>query len=531
MNIRVSTIGAAAAAVVMAMFATVVVAQEALRIVSPQDGQEFTANSVAQVRWVGGDSSWRMRLSIIDLTRWAVVDNSLLENEDNDGAAALPLPATLICGRTYQFYIEEMGKSVWTYGPKFTVRCQAPSSAPSSGPEPGPMGGPNGPQGPGPGPVPPPPPPRAPQANAPAPNNAYTPPANGEAGKPDNRIKLCGEVHNETYDIRDTVELLIGADGGFTGSVTIGAKLVGSGAFRGTRQGTNCQGATDELTFQGTCTADRFTGRYTIRGQVGTMEASTGACRGGQPARAPAQAPYQAPAQVPPRPAPAPPYQAPAAAPAPAAASKLCGTVHNETYNITETIEMTLTPGAPFAGNLNIGARLYGSGPFQGTRNGANCQASTGDLTFQGTCSATRFSGRYSIRGQVGTMEMSAAGCNGGAQPPPPQAYNPPRPAPPQAAPAPASKLCGMVHNETYNISETVEMTMAPGGGFSGNLSIGARLYGSGPFQGTRNGGQCQATGGPLTFQGTCGPDRFNGRYTINGQSGTMDVSAANCRN
>ena len=394
-------------------------------------------------------------------------------------------------------------------------------------------------------------------------------------------LKFCGVIHNETYNKTDTVTMTLAAASGFSGDINIGASLWGSGAFQGTRQGSQCQGGNFQLKFQGTCTGDGFHGRYQFGGgsQVGTIDVTTGACPDaprfqipltplpppqpgphtpltpGQPGQTPGQPGGQpgatdqgpAPGQGPGPKTPSwPPVTQPPSPPAipPPPAAKLCGRIHNETYDKTDTATITLDPGGGFSGYLSLGASLWGSGPFHGTRQGDHCRGATPQVTFEGTCTGDSFHGRYVFNGsQVGTIDADAGACPGAPrQPGPPQPrpapapppgppappFNPPPPTPPQPQIAP--KLCGRVHNQTVSVSDTVTLTLNPGGGFSGNLNVGAALWGSGRFQGTRNGDQCQGATSQIKFQGTCTATSFHGTYVFNGsQVGTIDADAANC--
>ena len=202
-------------------------------------------------------------------------------------------------------------------------------------------------------------------------------------------------------------------------------------------------------------------------------------------------------------------------------------------------MRITLDPGGGFSGRIDIGASLYGSGHFHGTRNGNDCQAVSDDghLRFQGACTDTSFTGRYTIDGQQGTLSVGV--CPDWTPPPPPgpvpDPFVPPKPIPPEPVIAP--KLCGRVHNETKHFEDSIMFKLTPGGGFSGRVDIGAGLYGSGDFHGTRNGDHCEGAtnDGHLRFQGTCTADSFTGTYTVDGlygappQSGTMQLDADSC--
>jgi hypothetical protein len=102
--------------------------------------------------------------------------------------------------------------------------------------------------------------------------------------------------------------------------------------------------------------------------------------------------------------------------------------------------------------------------------------------------------------------------------------------APSSPPPLQAGRFCGTIHNTTYDIRQPAVMTVRPGPGFEGELTIGASLIGGGPFSGTREGGLCKAaTSGGVVFQGACPTSSYSGAYEIQGQKGTMNLTAAGC--
>lgn len=233
--------GLAAVAIPMAVLGGVTIAQTPLSIASPGGKPTFTADAVIPVRWSGGPPGGVVKVQLIDLTAWRVIADGA--PQPNTGAVSYRLPSNLPCGRNYQFYVEDVPRTQWTYGGDFTLACGS----------------------------------AAPGAVRPAPTPQPAPTQPPTAGQ-----RLCGTIHNETYNVSETVEIVLAPGRPFEGSLNIGAKLFGSGAFRGTRQGMTCQGSTAELQFQGTCTGERFSGRYTIRGQVGRMDVSANACPAGR---------------------------------------------------------------------------------------------------------------------------------------------------------------------------------------------------------------------------------------------------------
>jgi hypothetical protein len=67
------------------------------------------------------------------------------------------------------------------------------------------------------------------------------------------------------------------------------------------------------------------------------------------------------------------------------------------------------------------------------------------------------------------------------------------------------------------------------GPGSGGTCGASCCAYGSTAFTGTLNGTQCNATGQPTSFKGTCTASSMNLTYNTDGQTGTMQLSTQNC--
>jgi len=88
----------------------------------------------------------------------------------------------------------------------------------------------------------------------------------------------------------------------------------------------------------------------------------------------------------------------------------------------------------------------------------------------------------------------------------------------PQAAMAPT--MCGTIHNDTIRQqgNSTLTLTVSPGPGFNGTMTIGSGLEGGTErFTGQRNAGNCEALSSTdhIHLTGSCGPAGFTGIYTV----------------
>jgi hypothetical protein len=113
----------------LASYSTPAVAQAPFVITSPPAGSILSAGQTVTVLWTGGDPAWSVNVLLIDATAFTVVAG-VAGSIPNSGMVDWTFPSILPfdgpCGRTYQFYVENVQRTSWVYGPIFTVVCGIP---------------------------------------------------------------------------------------------------------------------------------------------------------------------------------------------------------------------------------------------------------------------------------------------------------------------------------------------------------------------------------------------------------------------
>jgi len=87
----------------------------------PDGGLVFAIGQPITIEWAGGDPEGTVAIDLIDVNMYQVVASVTPESQ-NSGRIEWALPTTLVCGRTYQFYIQDT-QPAWTYGQPFKVEC------------------------------------------------------------------------------------------------------------------------------------------------------------------------------------------------------------------------------------------------------------------------------------------------------------------------------------------------------------------------------------------------------------------------
>jgi hypothetical protein len=109
-----------------------------ISVTAPAAGSVVTPGQPVTILWTGGDPAWTISVALIDVSLFQVVDVAT-PGVPNTGAATWTLPVTLpfglrSCGRTFQFYVQNVPTTQWAYGPLFTTPpCPFSISSPSAG--------------------------------------------------------------------------------------------------------------------------------------------------------------------------------------------------------------------------------------------------------------------------------------------------------------------------------------------------------------------------------------------------------------
>jgi len=97
-----------------------------LELTSPSS-RVLIAGSTVPITWTGGNPSWSVLISIIDVERFTVAQ-TIVASTNNDGSYRFTIPTSLPfegpCDREYQFYVQNVQVTSWNYGPHFTIECE-----------------------------------------------------------------------------------------------------------------------------------------------------------------------------------------------------------------------------------------------------------------------------------------------------------------------------------------------------------------------------------------------------------------------
>lgn len=89
-----------------------------LTVLSPTNGS-YCAGSSQTITWTGGNPSWNVLISLVDVPSWTVY-STITASTPNTGSFPWIIPPTLPPS-TYLIYIQEVTLTTWTYGGSFTV--------------------------------------------------------------------------------------------------------------------------------------------------------------------------------------------------------------------------------------------------------------------------------------------------------------------------------------------------------------------------------------------------------------------------
>jgi hypothetical protein len=94
-------------------------------ILNPAGGERFLAGSKVMIFWTGGLPNERVNLYLVKIKPFVVVA-SVANNSPNDGKEQWTIPVNFIkptqTPQTYQFYVENVYQTAWTYGPVFEIK-------------------------------------------------------------------------------------------------------------------------------------------------------------------------------------------------------------------------------------------------------------------------------------------------------------------------------------------------------------------------------------------------------------------------
>jgi len=101
-------------------------AQSGFVLTTPNEGSLVPAGQPVTVEWTGTGANPDVDLVLIDQARFAVFHG--FGTTPNTGSRVVTIPMIEgengTCGRQFRFYIEDVPRTTWTYGPIFTVVCR-----------------------------------------------------------------------------------------------------------------------------------------------------------------------------------------------------------------------------------------------------------------------------------------------------------------------------------------------------------------------------------------------------------------------
>ncbi len=95
-------------------------------ITAPIEGSAFALGQPVTIQWTGGDPSWTVDVQLCDVTMWTVAAQAAW-SVPNNGSFEWTFPTAMPeylggpDGHVYQFYVQNVQRTMWTYGPCFTI--------------------------------------------------------------------------------------------------------------------------------------------------------------------------------------------------------------------------------------------------------------------------------------------------------------------------------------------------------------------------------------------------------------------------
>jgi len=110
---------------VLAFFPILALAQPGFVVTSPIASSVFYPGQGITITWTGGDPTWNVDLTFADVDLNAAIVAPAL-NIPNSGNFPWNFPSTVNCGHTYEFYVQNVQRTSWAYGPHFSFVCEVP---------------------------------------------------------------------------------------------------------------------------------------------------------------------------------------------------------------------------------------------------------------------------------------------------------------------------------------------------------------------------------------------------------------------
>ena len=96
------------------------------KFLNPLGGEIFEVGSAVAIYWTGGPHvPQKVLIYLVDVTAWQIIETVIaLHNESTVPGLfqwTIPVSLSLNHTHTFQFYIEDVPRTTWTYGPIFKI--------------------------------------------------------------------------------------------------------------------------------------------------------------------------------------------------------------------------------------------------------------------------------------------------------------------------------------------------------------------------------------------------------------------------
>lgn len=115
----------------LASYSAPVLAQSPFVVTSPPEDSILSPGQPVTVLWTGGDPEWSVDVYLGDVSPGIGAVVALVAGSiPNSGMVNWTFPSSLPyggpCGHTYLFYVQNVQRTSWAYGPRLTVACELP---------------------------------------------------------------------------------------------------------------------------------------------------------------------------------------------------------------------------------------------------------------------------------------------------------------------------------------------------------------------------------------------------------------------